>query len=175
MKMLCLSSLYRPCRKAVWAAAAEALTRPDPAAKLPCMGRVLAVDWGKRRVGLAISDETRTLARPLETLADESAGGLLARLEETVRENSVEIVVVGQPLHMSGKSSSSARSAERLARDLAGKVHGVRVVMWDERLTSREAAEILRGHGEKVRRASGRLDEVAATVLLQAYLDSGAP
>ena len=138
------------------------------------MARVLAVDWGERRVGVAISDELRTLARPLPTLFVDSPRQAVDTLISLVLEHGAETVVVGHPVHMSGEESSSSRKARGLVQALAERLPGVRFVLWDERLSSRQAQEILRDRKERIRGKKGRLDQVAAAVLLQSYLDGAA-
>jgi len=139
------------------------------------MGRVLAVDWGKRRVGLAISDETRTICRPLPTAPGTSTRKLVTRIESIVQEEGVDTVVVGHPIGMGGGAGPSADSARKLSDAIQGRLPEIRVLLWDERLTTREAVHLLHKKGERVRKRSGRIDQVAAAVLLQAYLDSEIP
>ena len=137
------------------------------------MSRTMAVDWGKRRVGIAVSDETRTLARSLDTLEVESARDAVDRVARLAADHEVDTLVVGDPVHMSGRQSEGGREVRRFTAMLEKKLPGVRFVLWDERLTSHEAAAILRERGERRKgRRKGRLDQVAAAVLLQSYLDS---
>lgn len=127
-------------------------------------------------MGLALSDETRTLARPLANLEVEKGGTPLAELLRLVREEGVDTVVVGYPVHMDGRESPSGVAAAQLARALGGNLPGVRMELRDERLTSRRAESILRERGEKVtQRTKGRVDQVAAALMLQEYLDEGVP
>jgi putative holliday junction resolvase len=137
------------------------------------MSRVMAVDWGTRRIGVAVSDEMWSLARPLPTLNVNSTKEAVRDIVGLARENEVAILVMGDPVHMSGRVGESAQSVRRLAEKLQNLLPGVRFVFWDERLSSRQAQEILRSHQEKVRGAPGRLDQVAAALLLQCFLDSG--
>ncbi len=139
------------------------------------MARILAVDWGERRVGVAISDELGTLARPLPTLFVESWREAVDQISALVAENAVATVVVGDPMHMSGEESSSARKVRRLVDALSERLPAVRFVYWDERLSSRQAQEILRERKERTRGRKGRLDQIAAAVLLQSYLDGMRP
>lgn len=139
------------------------------------MARVLAVDWGERRVGVAVSDELCTLARPLPTLTVESWRDAADALAALVTEHAAETVVVGNPMHMSGEEGASARKVRRLVDALKARLPAVRFVFWDERLTSRQAEEILRARKERVRGNRGRLDQIAAAVLLQSYLDGAGP
>lgn len=147
------------------------LTRND---KLSPMGKVLAVDWGARRVGLALSDETRTLATPLPVLRAAGGEEVIRAIVSRIREEGVDTVIVGHPLHMDGRMSASAGQANRLASRLREEVPEARVHLWDERLSSRVAAEILRERGERPGpKTKGRLDQVAAALLLQEFLDGG--
>lgn len=137
--------------------------------------RVLALDVGERRVGIAISDPTGALARPLQALARSSREANFAAIAAIVAEHGVGLVVVGLPLSLDGTEGPQARRitgyVDRLADHLS-----VPVVLWDERFTTAEAEEILRqSRSEKKRRrarASGELDAIAAAVILQSYLDS---
>lgn len=133
------------------------------------MRGVLAVDWGTRRLGLAVSDPSRLLARPLSTLrvksAEEAAEGvaLVAEREEA------GAVVIGLPLHLSGAEGSSARAARRLGEAL--RARGFEVIFVDERLSTEEARRFARERGER-RGAKERVDQLAAVLLLQEYLDA---
>jgi putative holliday junction resolvase len=136
------------------------------------MSRVLAVDWGTRRIGVAVSDETWSLARSLPTLSVNSPREAAAALASLARENEVEIMVVGDPVHMDGREGSSSMRVRRLVDRLTKILPEVRFVLWDERLSSHQAQEILKSRNEKVRGVPGRLDQVAAALLLQCFLDS---
>ena len=136
--------------------------------------RVLALDVGERRVGIAISDPTGTLARPLQALARGSREEDFAAIAALVAEHDVGLVVVGQPLSLDGTEGPQARRVARYAEALAAHLT-VRVTSWDERFTTVEAKKVLRQRRkEKDRRrarAKGELDAVAAAVILQGYLD----
>jgi putative Holliday junction resolvase len=139
--------------------------------------RVLALDVGERRVGVAISDPTGTLARPLQTLVRGSREEDFAAIAALVAEHDVGLVVVGRPLSLDGMEGPQARRVARYAEALAAQLP-VQIVSWDERFTTQTAEEILRrGCKEKDRRrarARGELDAIAAAVILQSYLDSRA-
>jgi putative Holliday junction resolvase len=134
---------------------------------------VLGIDAGERRVGVALSDESRLLATPLTVL--DRAHGLAPVLDAlaklSVREGVAEIVV-GLPLNADGSAGRQARRAQDFAR-VASRVLGLPVEMWDERLSTHEAEEILRAQGRNLRRVRqrGEIDAVAAAVILQDYLD----
>ena len=135
---------------------------------------MLAVDSGERRVGLAISDETRLLARPLVVLRrDTTTGHLIQQLAAIVEREGVGQLVVGLPLNVDGSEGRQARRARAFA-DLLARTLPAPVALWDERLSTREAEEVVRQQGRSTRRVRvrGELDAVAAAVFLQQYLDA---
>jgi putative Holliday junction resolvase len=135
-------------------------------------GRILAVDWGAARIGLAVSDPTQTLATPLATLHEKDKGAQIQRVSALVHELEATRVIVGLPLHLDGGESPSARSATKFAEKLARFVD-VPVELVDERFTSVVAEERLIEAQRNIRsRASkGLIDSAAAAVLLQEWLD----
>jgi putative Holliday junction resolvase len=137
---------------------------------------VLGIDAGDRRVGVALSDELRLLATPLTVLnTTHGMAPVLDALAEVVRREAVDRVVVGLPLNADGSEGRQAKRARHFAR-VAERVVGLPVELWDERLSTREAEEILRLQGRRTRRMRqrGEIDAVAAAVILQDYLDRGA-
>lgn len=132
-------------------------------------GRILAIDYGRRRIGLALSDELRLTAQPLATLTRTNRRNDLGRLRNLVRKHGVSCILVGHPLHLDGTSSPMAAEAARFARRLHKEL-GLPVELADERLTSWEAGQILAGSKPK-KRARTPVDPVAAAVLLRAYLE----
>ena len=135
-------------------------------------GRVLGVDVGTVRVGLALSDETGTLASPLETLRRAKNGSDLDRLVALVVEHEVTEVVVGEPRHLSGASGASAEDATAYSRALAGRIGDVPVHLVDERLSTVTAAQSLREAGRDSRAQRSVIDQAAAVVILQQFLDT---
>lgn len=137
--------------------------------------RILALDVGERRVGVAISDPTGTLARPLRTLMRGSRDEDFAAIVALVARHDVGLVVVGQPISLDGTQGPQARRVARYVEALASEL-SVPVVMWDERYTTVAAEDILRqsrGRQERRRaRDTGELDAIAAAVILQSYLDT---
>ena len=134
-------------------------------------GRVLALDLGKRRIGLALSDELGVTAQGLETLERTNIRSDLARLAEVASSNHVSLILVGNPLHMSGRES---RQTEH-ARDFGARLHdatGLPVEFWDERLTTVEAQRVLRESGISIEKRAKAVDRLAAVILLESYLDS---
>lgn len=134
------------------------------------MMRHLALDVGDERIGVAISDESGSLARPLEVIPRSPGPSSLLRVAELVDENQVESVIVGLPLLEDGSEGKQVRSTRAYVRGLGAYV-GVPVVLWDERYSTRRAAEILKENRGRGRRARRPLDAVAAAVILQGYLD----
>jgi putative Holliday junction resolvase len=137
-------------------------------------GRVLAIDAGERRVGVALSDETRLLASPV-TVLDRRAGlaPVLAALTALATQERVTEIVVGLPLNADGTTGRQAKRAEQFAR-VVERVLGLPTTLWDERLSTRAAEEVIRAQGRSTRRArtKGQVDAVAAAVILQDFLDA---
>jgi putative Holliday junction resolvase len=145
---------------------------PRPAPAQRASGRVMGVDVGTVRVGVALSDPSGTLASPLETLQRAKDGADLDRLVELVVEHEVTEVVVGEPKHLSGASGASAQDASAYSQALADRVPEVPVLLIDERLSTVTAASSLRASGLDSRQQRGVIDQAAAVVILQQYLDT---
>ncbi|TKJ16592.1 crossover junction endodeoxyribonuclease RuvA [Blastococcus sp. CCUG 61487] len=145
---------------------------PKPATEGRPTGRVLGVDVGTVRVGLALSDATGTLASPLETVRRAKDGADLDRLAALVVEHEVTEVVVGEPKHLSGASGASAEDAAAYSQALADRIADVPVYLIDERLSTVTAASHLRQGGIDSRNQRSVIDQAAAVVILQQYLDS---
>lgn len=135
------------------------------------MGRVLSLDPGSVRCGVALSDSARTMAFPRPAIA--SGPDLVARVATLVVEEAVDTVVVGRPVALSGRATQSTALADALWRDLREALTGVEVVAVDERLSTVEAGRRLAGAGRRVREAREVIDSAAAVVVLEAYLGSG--
>lgn len=135
-------------------------------------GRVLALDLGDARIGVAISDPDRRLALPLGTIHVGSPPGEIKAVVSLVTENEVVLIVLGHPLHMSGERGARAAHAEEFAEALRAVV-GVPVALHDERLSTVEAKRALRDAGVSGREQRSRIDRSAATVILQSFLDAG--
>lgn len=133
------------------------------------MARVVAIDPGTRRVGLARSDAGGTIAEPLATLAAEPSETLVDRLAGAARDAGAEELVVGLPRRLDGSSGPEAQAARRLADDLR-RATGLRVTLVDERLSSVQAERALIASGARRDKRRQALDQVAATLILQAYL-----
>jgi putative Holliday junction resolvase len=133
-------------------------------------GRVLGLDLGDARIGVAISDERRRLAVPLGTVRTGAPGDVKA-IAGLVREHGVTAIVVGHPLLMSGEAGERAHHTERFA-DALGSFLEIPVVLHDERLSSVEADRALREAGVGGRARRRTVDRSAATVILQSWLDA---
>lgn len=130
--------------------------------------RALGVDVGEVRVGLAVSDPTGTLATPLATV--DAGTDLPDRLARIAAEQGCDTVVVGLPKALSGRDTASTRRARELADALAGR--GLRVELWDERLSSAEAERVLLAADRRRSQRRTERDRVAATIILQGWLQA---
>ncbi len=133
------------------------------------MARLLAVDWGERRIGLAVSDPLGILATGLPTLVVQGEAEAVARVADTVREVEAEALIVGLPLTLAGTKGDSAVAAERFAAKLAVAT-GLPVHLYDERLTSMIAQRRLHETGARTKGKKGKVDEGAAVALLEGWL-----
>lgn len=133
------------------------------------MSRILGVDPGARRCGLAITDSARTLAFPRPAL--DADASFLVKLCAIVQEEAVGLVVVGHPLALAGTRTASTDAASALYEAIAQALAPIPVIQWDERWTTREARRSLSGAGIKAKDQRGRIDSAAAVILLQNYVD----
>jgi putative pre-16S rRNA nuclease len=132
------------------------------------MNRILGLDFGRARIGVAISDELQMLAHPLETIpANEEPA---SRVAEIVREKQVDHVVAGIPRQMNGQIGTAATEVLEFVEKLRA-ILPCPVITWDERLTTVAAHRALRDAGKKTRDTRGYVDQVAAQMILQTYLD----
>jgi putative Holliday junction resolvase len=133
-------------------------------------GRILALDVGKKRIGLAVSDELGLTAQGIETLQRTRIREDLAQLKSIAEQWKVQTLLIGRPLHMSGDESRQSEYtrefAERAARHLA-----LPVILWDERLTSAEAERMLRSSGASLEQRKKAVDRLAAVLLLDSFLE----
>ena len=137
------------------------------------MGRMLALDVGEKRVGVALCDETQTLARPLLTLKRASKKEDFARLAAVCREHAIVKVIVGLPKTLRGEEGPQAQRVRRYALELQAALN-LPIDFWDERYSSVDAQERLTSSGRKAR-AKGDIDSAAAAIILQEYLDEHHP
>jgi putative Holliday junction resolvase len=135
--------------------------------------RILAIDYGRKRIGLAVSDVMGLTARPLAVLTRSNRRNDMRRLREVCREQSVSRIVVGHPLNMAGSAGEMADEAARFAARL-GKELGLPTELFDERLTSWEAEHSLT-EPHSTRRKGEPVDDLAAAILLRQYLEKNPP
>jgi putative Holliday junction resolvase len=136
--------------------------------------RILALDHGTKRIGVALSDQLKMIAQPLEFIPAEPFGNFLARLKELIRTKEVELILVGMPRNMDGSYGEAAGKVREFVTVLKETVT-VPLQLWDERLTSAQANRVLiEGNVRRMDRKE-KVDKMAAAILLQSYLDSLSP
>jgi putative Holliday junction resolvase len=136
--------------------------------------RVLALDVGLRRIGLALSDPLGLTAQGLDTFQRTTMREDLARLSVIAKERQAEMILVGHPLHMSGKEGKQAQLVKHFAAKLEER-SGLPVQLWDERLTTVVANQVLRESGISQEKRAKAVDRLSAVLILQSYLDSLPP
>ena len=138
------------------------------------MGKAMGIDFGRRRIGVAVSDPSRTIAFPREVVA--ISGNFQRAAKEIARQavkEGVDLVVVGMPLEMDGGRGRQAETVSSFIGLLSKKLAGVaKVEEWDERLSSVQAVKAMTAAGVNTRKQKGAVDKVAAAIILQAFLDS---
>jgi putative Holliday junction resolvase len=139
---------------------------------LPPSGRLLAVDWGEIRFGLALSDESQTLATPLETLVRRAGKRFpMPRFLEILGAHAPVGIVVGLPLASGGDERESALAAREVA-DAISRRSGLPLELWDERMSTARALSVIREQGGSTRGRRAEVDALAAAVMLQHFLDA---
>ena len=139
--------------------------------QIPGKGRILALDLGKKRIGLALSDPLGITAQGLPTLERTNIREDLAKLQRLAAERGVDLILLGHPLHMSGREGKQAEYARNFAARLTERT-GLEVRLWDERLTTVEAQRVLKASGISIAKRAKAVDKLAAQILLESYLDS---
>lgn len=132
----------------------------------------MGIDFGTTRIGISLSDPLRIIARPFTTLANQP--GIMGRIRDIVQKEDVGLIVVGMPLNLKGEKGKKALEVEKFIDGIA-KATNVEVVHWDERFTTSIAHQTLLTMGtkrEERRNKKGRVDSMAAAILLQGFLDS---
>jgi putative Holliday junction resolvase len=135
------------------------------------LGRILAIDYGTKRVGLAVSDENRIIAGPLDTIP---AHLVLDYLKKYVEREAVDVFIIGKPMQMSGLPSESMGQTEAFVRSLTKQFPGIPVVWVDERFTSKMASRAIAMSGlkKKDRQDKALIDKVSAVIILQSYMEN---
>lgn len=147
----------------------------SPQPPQPLLTRYLGLDVGSRRIGVAVSDELGLTAQPVLTLTRRRTPREdLRSVARLARRFGAAAIVVGNPLHLSGDRSPRAARTQQFAREL-GELTGLPIHLWDERLTTREAHRILYEAGRPRQEHRPVVDQVAATLILQSFLDEGLP
>lgn len=132
--------------------------------------RFLAIDYGARRVGLARSDPTGTIASALTTLEVKSLADAVRQIAEVIQEEPPNRLIVGYPLLPSGDKSDKCREIDLFVEKL-GEIYSGPIELVNEQYSSKEAADVIHAHGQKVGKDKKRLDRLAAVIILQRYLD----
>jgi putative Holliday junction resolvase len=138
---------------------------------VPITGRVLALDLGKRRIGLAVSDPLGITAQGLPTLERQRVREDIEYLADVIAGYEVGLVLVGNPIHMSGDESRQSAYTREFAERLFKRT-GVAVKFWDERWTSVQAERVLKESGISIEKRAAAVDRMAAQILLESYLES---
>lgn len=136
--------------------------------------RILSIDFGEKRIGLALSDPLGFTAQGLDTLERKNIKQVIAAIAETVKKNDVGEIVIGLPVNMDGTHGFKAQEVLKLVPELE-KAAGVPVKTWDERLTSREAGRLMIEQGLSRKNQRANSDRLAATLILQNYLEFRRP
>ena len=132
--------------------------------------RILALDHGTKRIGVAVSDETKIIAQPLEYILTEPFAAFLERLKKIIIEKEIEFILIGQPRNMDGSYGPAALKVEAFVGVLKTAIT-VPIKMWDERLTSTMANKALIQGGVRRDQRKEKVEKMAAAILLQSYLD----
>ena len=136
--------------------------------------RIMGIDYGTKRIGIAISDPSCTMAHPLDTVAVKADGSHIEHIRTLVGEYGITKVVVGLPYNMDGTIGASGEKVTAWADDLASSL-SLPVVLWDERLTTSEAHDFLIGLKVKGKKRKHIVDKIAASIILNDYLNSTQP
>ena len=131
--------------------------------------RILAVDYGERRIGVAVSDELEITAQGLKTIEVKNESEILSRIALIAKDKRAERVVVGLPLNMDGTESEKSKKVREFGEMLAEET-SLQVVFWDERMTSMQAKRVMREMNKKTYKNKPVVDRISATLILQNYL-----
>ena len=133
-------------------------------------GRILGIDFGERRLGVAVSDSNGWIAQGLKTLEASEPERMLDAVGELILEHEVRTVVIGHPMNMDGTESAMAKTVQTFAEKIEDRT-GCNVIKWDERLTSAAAERAMAEMGRSPKGHKTEIDRIAATIILQGYLD----
>lgn len=135
------------------------------------MGRVLGVDLGSKRIGFAVSDPDRIIATALRMIECQSDKQIMTAIRTVLQECGAVLCVIGHPINMDGTKGPAAQRAQKFRDELAS-VQPVPVVLWDERLTTKSAHDVLIEAGTRREKRKGLVDKIAAQIMLQHYIDA---
>ena len=135
------------------------------------MDRILALDYGDKRIGVAVSDPLGIIAQALETITVSNKRKSFERIQEIIREKNAVKIIVGMPFNMDGTKGERAEVTERFISELQ-RVVSIEIIPWDERLTSVQAKRIMVFRGQKTGTNKAKVDKLAAALLLENYLES---
>ena len=138
--------------------------------KIDTKSRLLGVDPGKKRVGIAICDENKIIATPYTTIIKNNFSDLLIQINKIIKENDIKGIVIGNPINLDGSNSQSSQSAKDLAINLSKNIT-MPIAMWDERLSSRGAFNLSNDLNTNTSKKISKLDENSAAFILQGVLD----
>jgi putative holliday junction resolvase len=133
--------------------------------------RILALDHGTVRIGVAVSDELKMIAQPMEFIAAEPFTRVVERLKEILRDKEVEMILIGMPRNMDGSYGPAAQKVQDFIAALKEKIE-VPIKTWDERLTSVQANRLMIEANVRRDKRKAKVDQMAAAILLQSYLDN---
>ncbi len=133
--------------------------------------RILALDHGTKRIGVAVSDELQMIAQPVEYIPAAPSEAFLMRVQELIDSKEVELILVGMPRNMDGSYGPAAQKVQEFVEELRSAL-SVSIRLWDERLTSAQANRILIQGNVRRDKRKEKVDKMAAAILLQSYLDS---
>jgi putative Holliday junction resolvase len=138
--------------------------------KIDKKSRLMGVDPGKKRIGIAICDENKIIATPYTTIIKKSFSDLLVQINKIISDNDIRGIVIGNPINMDGSASQSSQSAKDLGINLSKNI-SIPITMWDERLSSRGAFNLSNDLNVNTSKKIGKLDENSAAFILQGMLD----
>ena len=135
------------------------------------MGRLLAIDYGEKRLGLAISDPNQIISKPLKTIILSDSQYIYNELEKIINYYEIQKLIIGLPLGMDGKNTQQTSKVEAFKEDLQNKI-SIPVILFDERLSSVSAKKSLISQGIKTGHNKSKIDQTAAAIFLQHFLDT---
>jgi len=136
------------------------------------VGRILSIDYGKKRIGLALSDPMKMIASPLKTLqAGKNEQETVDLLLKEITSHNPEIILIGLPLHLSNEESETSLLVRQLKAALEEKIT-IPIILWDERLTSKQVERVMMEGNVKRKKRAQHVDTLSATLILQSYLDT---